>query len=83
MKKDIALDNSVSLNTVERIMDSYYGNQKLYNYYLPVVLCFDEFKSVKSANSAISFYMCNGITGQIIGIVENKWFYKLIKYFIY
>lgn len=47
-EKDIALDNNVSPNTVERIMDSYYETQKLYKHYLPEVLSFDEFKSVKS-----------------------------------
>lgn len=33
-EKDIALDNNVSPNTVERIMDSYYETQKLYKYHL-------------------------------------------------
>ena len=82
-EKDIASDNNVSPNTVERIMDSYYETQKLYKYYLPEVLCFDEFKSVKSADGAMSFHMCNGITGQTIDIVEDRRLDKLIKYFFY
>ena len=82
-EKDIALDNNVSPNTVERIMDSYYETQKLYKHYLPEVLSFDEFKSVKSADGAMSFHMCNGVTGQTIDIVEDRRLDKLIKYFFY
>ncbi len=82
-EKDIALDNNVSPNTVERIMDSYYETQKLYKHYLPKVLSFDEFKSVKSADGAMSFHMCDGITGQTIDIVEDRRPDNLIKYFFY
>ena len=82
-EKDIALDNNVSPNTVERIMDSYYETQKLYKHYLPKVLSFDEFKSVKSADGAMSFHMCDGITGQTIDIVEDRRLDNLIKYFLY
>ena len=49
-EKDIAKRFRVSPNTVERIIDSYYDNQKLYKHYLPEVLSFDEFKSVTSAD---------------------------------
>lgn len=82
-EKDIASDNNVSPNTVERIMDSYYESQKIYKHYLPKVLSFDEFKSVKSADGAMSFHMCNGITGQTIDIIEDRRFDNLIKYFYY
>lgn len=79
-EKDIALDNDVSPNTVERIMDSYYETQKLYKHYLPEVLSFDEFKS---ADGAMSFHMCDGITGQTIDIIEDRRLDNLIKYFFY
>ena len=82
-EKDIALDNNVSPNTVERVMDSYYNMQKIYKHYLPEVLSFDEFKSVKAADGAMSFHLCNGITGQTIDIVENRRLDNLIKYFYY
>ena len=82
-EKDIALDNNVSCNTVERIMDSYYETQKLYKNKLPKVLSFDEFKSVKSADGAMSFHMCDGVTGQTIDIIENRRLDNLIKYFFY
>ena len=82
-EKDIALDNNVSPNTVERVMDSYYETVKLYKHYLPEVLSFDEFKSVKSADGAMSFHMCDGITGQTIDIVEDRRLDNLLKYFSY
>lgn len=82
-EKDIALDNNVSTNTVERVMDSYYETQKIYKHFLPEVLSFDEFKSVKSADGAMSFHMCNGITGQTIDIIEDRRLDNLIKYFFY
>src|SRR5574344_191276 len=80
-EKDIAFDNNVSPNTVERVMDSYYESQKLYKHYLPQILSFDEFKSVKSADGAMSFHMCNGITGMTIDIVEDRRLLSLLKYF--
>jgi len=78
---DIARSNNVSPNTVERIMDSYYETVKIYKNYLPRILSFDEFKSVKSADGAMSFNMCNGETGQIIDIIEDRKLFSLMKYF--
>lgn len=80
-EKDIAKENNVSPNTVERIMDSYYDTIKIYKNYLPKVLSFDEFKSVKSADGAMSFHLCNGENGQTIDIVEDRRLFNLIKYF--
>ena len=82
-EKDIAIANNVSPNTVERVMDSYYNTNKLYKNYLPEVLSFDEFKSIKSADGAMSFNLCNGKTGKIIDIVENRQLNYLLKYFSY
>lgn len=44
---------------------------------------FDEFKSVKTADGAMSFHMCDGITGQTIDIVEDRRLDDLIRYFFY
>jgi transposase len=82
-EKDIAIDNNVSPNTVERIIDSYYESKTLYKNYLPEVLSFDEFKSVKSADGAMSFHMCDGTTGQTIDIIEDRRLFSLLKYFLY
>ena len=83
-EKDIAIDNNVSPNTVERIIDSYYElDDKVYKHTLPQVLSFDEFKSVKSADGAMSFQVCNGKNGKIIDIVEDRKLNSLMKYFSY
>ena len=82
-EKDIAKRFRVSPNTVERVMDSYYNNVKLYKDYLPEVLSFDEFKSVKSADGAMSFHMCDGKTGKTIDIVEDRRLNSLMRYFSY
>jgi len=81
-EKDIAIDNNVSPNTVERIIDSYYElDKKVYKHTLPEVLSFDEFKSVKTADGAMSFQVCNGKNGKIIDIVEDRKLNNLMKYF--
>lgn len=82
-EKDIAKRYRISPNTVERIIDSYYDGKKLYKHSLPEVLSFDEFKSVKSADGAMSFHICNGRTGKTIDIVEDRRLNSLIKYFSY
>ena len=82
-EKDISKRYRVSPNTVERIIDSYYDTQKLYKHYLPEVLSFDEFKSVKSADCAMSFHMCDGKTGKTIDIVEDRKLNSLMRYFSY
>ena len=41
-EKDIAIDNNISSNTVERIIDCYYElDSKIYKNTLPQVLSFD------------------------------------------
>lgn len=80
-EKDIAIDNNVSSNTVERIIDSYYDSSKFYKNYLPSHLSFDEFKSVKAADGAMSFHICNAKNGKIIDIVEDRRLFKLLRYF--
>ena len=81
-EKDIAIDNNVSPNTVERVIDSYYEiDNKVYKRTLPEVLSFDEFKSVKSADGAMSFQVCNGKNGKIIDVVEDRKLNNLMRYF--
>ena len=81
--KYIAKRYRASPNTVERIIDSYYDTKKLYKHYLPEVLSFDEFKSVKSVDGAMSFHMVDGRTGKTIDIVEDRKLNSLLKYFSY
>ena len=51
---DIARRHQVSHSTVNRIIHSFYESQTLNFNYLPENLCFDEFKSVKSAEGHLA-----------------------------
>ena len=51
-----------------------------YNY-LPKHLCFNEFKSVKSAAGAMSFIFCDSDTGNIVDILEDRRLHVLKRYF--
>ncbi len=81
-EKDIAKMHNVSHSTVNRIINSFYDYYKPNYNYLPKHLCFDEFKSVKSAAGAMSFIFCDSITGQIIDIVEDRRLHNLKDYFL-
>lgn len=81
-EKDISNYNNVSPNTVERVIDSYFElDSKVYKNTLPQELSFDEFKSVKTADGAMSFQICNAKNGKIIDIVEDRKLNNLMKYF--
>lgn len=69
----------VSPNTVKKIIDSYYDGKTLYKHYLPKVLSFDEFKSVKSADGTMSFNICNSKTGKILDIIKDRKLNSLLK----
>jgi len=79
---EIAHDHFVSHSTVNCIIHTSYVEKTLRLDYLPGNLCFDEFKSTKSADGAMSFLFCNADTGEIIDIIEDRKFDTLKKYFI-
>jgi len=81
-EKDIAKHHNVSHSTVNRIINSFYDYFKPNYNYLPKHLCFDEFKSVKSAAGAMSFIFCDSDTGQIVDIVEDRRLHVLKDYFL-
>ncbi|WP_374724523.1 ISL3 family transposase [Calidifontibacillus erzurumensis] len=81
-EKDIAKHHNVSHSTVNRIIDSFYEYYKPNYNYLPKHLCFDEFKSVKSAAGAMSFIFCDSETGKIVDIVEDRRLHVLKDYFL-
>lgn len=81
-EKDIAKSHNVSHCTVNRIIDNFYAYYKLNVTYLPAHLCFDEFKSVKSAAGAMSFIFCDANSGQILDIVEDRRLHVLKAYFL-
>lgn len=72
----------MSHSTVNRVIDSFYKEYKPKYNYLPKHLCFDEFKSVKSASGAMSFIFCDSDTGNIVDIVEDRRLHVLKDYFL-
>lgn len=81
-EKDIAKSHNVSHSTVSRVIDSFYAYNKPNYNYLPTHLCFDEFKSVKSAAGAMSFIFCDSETGKIVDIIEDRRLHVLKDYFL-
>lgn len=79
--KDIAGENNISITTVSRVFDQYYDGRVINFNYLPTALCFDEFKSTKSATNKMSFIFIDGDTFKICDIVENRQLHSLEKYF--
>ena len=80
-ESDIARRHQVSHSTVNRIIHSFYESQSLNFNSLPENLCFDEFKSVKSAEGHMSFIFCDADTKQIIDIIEDRRLSSLQTYF--
>lgn len=81
-ESDIARELNVSHSTVNRIIHTSYEEQPLHFNSLPKVLCFDEFKSVKSAEGAMSFIFCDASNGKLIDIVEDRRLSTLKPYFM-
>ncbi len=81
--KDIAKANCVSHTTVLNVIDSYFEDVKLYKHFLPSVICFDEFKSVKKCKGNMSFLFVDFIKRKPIDIVEDRRLNSLRKYFSY
>lgn len=80
-EKDIAQRYNISHNTVSRVINSFYEIHKVNHNYLPEALCFDEFKSTKNADGAMSFIFTDAYTHKVIDIVEDRRLYRLEKYF--
>ena len=80
-EKDIAKDNNVSSTTVTRVIDSAYIPPLPYTHHLPEVIGMDEFKSVKSAEGAMSFIFTDLEARKLIDIVEDRKLHNLERYF--
>lgn len=78
---EIAHQKNISVSTVYRVMKSFYKPINPFKNPLPNVLCFDEFKSVRTVKSAMSFIMMDGETRQLLYIVENRQISFLERYF--
>ena len=78
----IAKETNVSVHTVRRIIDDtarLLTIKPLHD--LPEHLCFDEFKSVKSSDSNMSFIICDSTTYKLVDVVRDRKSYSLKKYF--
>ena len=79
---DIARELNVSHSTVNRVINDSSEQHSINFNYLPPVLCFDEFKSVKSAEGNMSFLYCDAMNGTIIDILEDRRLSHLKTYFL-
>lgn len=80
--KDISNDNCVSVNNVARFMAKFDNELNVDFSYLPEHLSFDEFKSTKDAQGAMSFIYLDSDNYKVIDIVENRQLNYLRKYFL-
>ncbi|WP_142956224.1 ISL3 family transposase, partial [Enterococcus durans] len=69
---EIARQKNISTSSVYRVMKRFYRPLNPFKQALPKVLCFDEFKSVRSVASAMSFIMMDGQSHALLDIVENR-----------
>jgi transposase len=79
--KDISNRNETSSTTVMRVMKNFYQQFQVNLNYLPEVLLFDEFKSVKKVAGKMSFIYMDGKTREIVDIVPNRQLGALENYF--
>lgn len=80
--KDIAERHHVSWHTVNRINRQNADAFNNHFAYLPEVLSFDEFKSVKSVTAAMSFIYADGRTHEPIDIIRNRQQWYVINHFL-
>jgi len=77
----IGYDNAVSNTSVSRIIDEIYEKRGIDFDKLPKVMCFDELKSTKDAEGAMSFIYADADTGKIMDILESRTLEFLRIYF--
>lgn len=80
-EKQIAYDNAVSANTITRYVDTNFEHFEPDYNSLPAHLCFDEFKSTKRCEGAMSFLFIDASTHQIIDILPSRTSRSLSYYF--
>lgn len=81
-EKTIAEIVGVSHQTVHLIIQSCYVHFRQTYTYLPTFLGFDEFKSVASADGAMSFVYCDAFNHEILDVVEDRRLGSLTAYFM-
>ncbi len=79
---DIAKRHNISHGTVNNLLKSLNENFIVKKNYLPPHLSMDEFKSVKSSDSAMSFVFLDATSAKVLDIVEDRRLHSLIRYFM-
>ena len=80
-EKSIADQTYVSIHTVRRVVDTFSSAVRKRPTTLPKHLCFDEFKSTRTVNGAMSFIFCDATNHQVIDVVEDRRLRYLKAYF--
>ncbi|AQS52726.1 hypothetical protein BW727_101070 [Jeotgalibaca dankookensis] len=81
-EKDLALEHRVSNNTVKRVFGDFYDTFRQVYTHLPENLAIDEFKSVKSAEGAMSLIICDSDNKKIFDILEDRRNKSIMDYFM-
>ena len=77
-KKLISRLYNVCDNTVQRIFDTMFNNDKVYKSSIPEAICIDEFTY---KNKTMAFNICDAKTGKTVDLIEDRSTYNLDKYF--
>ena len=65
-------------NTVQRVFDTMFCSETVYKSSIPEAICIDEFTFKKKT---FAFNICDGKTGKIVDLIEDRSTYNLEKYF--
>ena len=76
-KKLISRLYNVCDNTVQRIFDTMFNNEKIYKNSIPEAICIDEFTY---KNKTMAFNICDAKTGKTVDLIEDRNTHKLDKY---
>lgn len=77
-KKLISRLYNVCDNTVQRIFDTMFNNEKVYKNSIPEAICIDEFTY---KNKTMAFNICDATTGKTVDLIEDRSTHNLDKYF--
>ena len=69
---EIARQKNSFTSSIDRVMKRFYRPLNPFKQTLPKVLCFDEFKSVRSVASAMSFMMMDGQRHELLDSVKKR-----------
>ena len=78
----IAREMNVSVHTVRRVVNETAESLRINPLNeLPEHMCWDEFKSVASAEASMSFTYCDAITHQLVDVVQDRKMENFVRYF--